>query len=110
MTEKVELEDLKGPGVKAIPHATLTNPLGRSERSSDIPVARYEQTLERGRELQQSPYGAAGQREYTASAFEEPNDGLGEGSVCRRRPPAGVVSKLGAESRWRIIGYRDYSN
>ena len=62
MTDKVEREDLKGPGVKTIPHATLTNPLRRSERSSDIPVARYEQTLERGRELQQLPYGAAGQR------------------------------------------------
>lgn len=62
MTDKVKRENLNGGEVTAIPHATLINPLRRSEPRCDSSLGRYEQTLERGRALQQRPYEAAGQR------------------------------------------------
>ncbi|MDG0992456.1 MAG: carboxyl transferase domain-containing protein [Luminiphilus sp.] len=62
MTDKGKRENLKDGGATEIPHATLTNPLRRSEPVKAARVERYEQTLDRGKELQRRPYEAAGQR------------------------------------------------
>ncbi|MDG1066409.1 MAG: carboxyl transferase domain-containing protein [Luminiphilus sp.] len=62
MTDKGKPESEQSSGAAAMPHAMLSNPLRRCEPSSDVHSGRYEQTLKRGRELQQRPYEAAGQR------------------------------------------------
>ena len=62
MTDKGKRENPTDVGIIEIPHATLINPLRRNEAIKAASIERYEQTLERGKELQRRPYEAAGQR------------------------------------------------